>query len=156
MNNRVYRLNSLYLFPHYNGEEVEYKIMCAESSQHMPIEETRDRWVETYRVVSNQEKVIDDCEYCCEPALNESAVVHYNENVAYYLNHPTTRKLSDHLKNKDKVVYTHQELLELEKDINLNKKAYIFEAQISIDIEHFKKICIQKLVQGKKKVLTNS
>lgn len=150
MNNKVYRINSLYLFPHHNGKEMKYKIMFAESSQHMLIGENRDRWVETYRVVSNDEKVIDDCEYCSEPTLNKTAMVHYNEDVTYNLSHPTTRKLSYHLKNKDKVVYTYQELMDLEKDINLNQTNYIFPAQIESDAEHFKEINIQKLVLSRK------
>lgn len=151
MSKREYRLNSLYLFPHYNGKEIEYKILFAESSQHMSIGENIDRWIEKYRVISNNEEVIDDHEYCNEPTLNKSVVVHYNEDVAYHLNHPTTRKLSYHLKNKDKVAYTYQELIDLEKDINLNPTNYILKTQIENDIEHFKTICVQKLVLSRKK-----
>lgn len=146
MNNKVYRINSLYLFPHHDGKEMKYKIMLAESSEHMIIGENRDRWKETYRVISNGKKVIDDREYCSEPSLNKDAIVHYNEDVTYHLSHPTTRKLSYHIKNKEKVIYTYQELIDLEKDINLNLNNYIFPAQIDNDIEHFKELNIQKLV----------
>lgn len=144
MNSKEYRLSGLYLFPYYNGEEIEYKIMWSRSSNYIYINENIDRYIDTYAVVSNGKLVTSDYEYCSLPGKNPTTICYYNEDVQYNLHKPANRRLYSFIKGKE--VYTQEEIEKLETTINANKEAYIPVEQLEEDIKHYADLNIKKLL----------
>ncbi|HOZ54245.1 MAG TPA: hypothetical protein PKY25_02845 [Bacilli bacterium] len=136
-NNEVYRLEGLYLFPYFNGEEIEYKIMLLQKSEHTLSESNRDRYFDTYRVISSDKIITSDYEFCSEPALKKAVVCYYFENPKYNLRSAHNRRLSNYVKNTVPSILTNKQVLDLEETINLDKKKYITEEQILEDEEKF-------------------